>query len=712
MPIASLMQRFVDDELVRSATLIERTRAGTVQLLRSSIESAPNASERSHHFELLEALQRHASRFDTRFIESLRSRVLEELKGPVSASTSGAGQAGELELMDEARVEVDIEISRAMQLIDTTAEWELRELQTFTSTLNGQSHVSAESNPMRPVVYAGALWQAACAVCVLEVQRSILLRLAAGVMAGLLRNAWAAASTRLESQGVEPGVYRTVLMAPGAAAGNADAMGVARGVLSALLARMPGAAGSSADAQSAVAPHAAELERALLKLEEIFSQRMVESSNPLESAPESLEARLNRLKDQRMALVASAGKSAHRRVVELVSRLFEAILSDESLPLALRSSLARLQVPTLRVAVADAVVAESQQHPVWLLMERIAESSYRHPQGNDTRLAELLTLCASVVEEINGAPSPTAANFQRGLNRVDAFLADQLQRQLRAGKPAADALQLAERREVLEQHLSHRLANQMVPVRTTAGLRRFVTASWAKVIAEAMLRYGEHVEPTLGYISIVDDLLWSLQIPDHPQSRQRLLSLIPELLRRLQAGMALIGLPAAERQSVLDELMAVHTQALRRGSAGGEAALTPQEIVQRMRDEVVPALSDLPRFGDSVIDLSSMDTVPADMLPPGNGTAPLDPHADVTALRVSDRRRVFLQGRWTRVQLLWRSEHGQFLLFAGESPSRTHSITRRALERLSSAGLVQPAQAQTLLQRAVARLSSELSFPT
>ena len=138
------MQRFVDDELVRSATLIERTRAGTVQLLRSSIESAPNASERSHHFELLEALQRHASRFDTRFIESLRSRVLEELKGPVSASTSGAGQAGELELMDEARVEVDIEISRAMQLIDTTAEWELRELQTFTSTLNGQSHVSAE----------------------------------------------------------------------------------------------------------------------------------------------------------------------------------------------------------------------------------------------------------------------------------------------------------------------------------------------------------------------------------------------------------------------------------------------------------------------------------------------------------------------------------------------------------------------------------------
>ena len=66
--------------------------------------------------------------------------------------------------MDESRVEVDIEISRAMQLIDSTAEWELRELQTFTSTLVGQNHVSAESNPFRPLVYATALWDAACAV--------------------------------------------------------------------------------------------------------------------------------------------------------------------------------------------------------------------------------------------------------------------------------------------------------------------------------------------------------------------------------------------------------------------------------------------------------------------------------------------------------------------------------------------------------------------
>ena len=71
-------------------------------------------------------------------------------------------------------------------------------------------------------------------------------------------------------------------------------------------------------------------------------------------------------------------------------------------------------------------------------------------------------------------------------------------------------------------------------------------------------------------------------------------------------------------------------------------------------------------------------------MPSGGDHAEDDPSQRVEALRVGDRLRIFLQGRWSRVQLLWRSDRSLFFLFAGESPTRTHSITRRALERLSS----------------------------
>ena len=188
MPIAPLLQRFVDDELGLAPALVQRTLIGTLQLLRDSNDGALSPGERQHHFALVEALQRHGAAYQAAFIEALHVQVLEGLaeQGGGDGRAAMAG-AGGLALMDESRVEIDIEISRAMQRIDTTAEWELRELQTFTSTLIGQTHVSAESNPFPPAAYASALWQAACAVASGQVERSTLLRLSVGVAAGLAR---------------------------------------------------------------------------------------------------------------------------------------------------------------------------------------------------------------------------------------------------------------------------------------------------------------------------------------------------------------------------------------------------------------------------------------------------------------------------------------------------------------------------------------------
>ena len=88
---------------------------------------------------------------------------------------------------------------------------------------------------------------------------------------------------------------------------------------------------------------------------------------------------------------------------------------------------------------------------------------------------------------------------------------------------------MSERRELLEKHLSQRLVDQMVPIRTTPPVRRFMTGPWARVLAGAILREGEQGESTRGYIKLVDELLWSVQLPDHPKSRQRLLALLQQL---------------------------------------------------------------------------------------------------------------------------------------------------------------------------------------
>jgi hypothetical protein len=703
MPPTAQLQRFVDDELSRAAALAEETVTLALAQLQQPREGMLGVPEREHYHALVQALPMHAGEFVRSFSTSLRRVVLADMQGPDGGAAPSAARG--LELMDESRVEVDIEIAGAAQLIASSADWELRELQTFTSTLAGYQHVLADTNPLRPLAYARALWDAACTVTEIGAQRSILLRIAAGVMSGQLKKAWAAASTRLESQGVEPGIYRTVVLAPGPVVHRPAAIDLTQpGALEGLLPRMPGDDGGSGQPASrsrSIAGPGPDFEQALGRIEALLQRA---SSTPGGSAPATPQ-----LREHRATLLASAPGTVDRQIVELLSRLFEAVLSDLRLPPAFRTVMARLQVSALRVALVDEGMLDTQEHPVWRLMNRIGSAAETYTQTTDPRWAALLAYCETLVEEMARAPVQDALLYKRSLSRLDAFLGEQLREQQQRAQPTADALARLEQRDDMERQISQRLTEQMVPIRTSAGVRRFVTGSWSRILAEAMQRYGEKAQATLEYLKATDDLLWSLHLPDHPKSRQRLLAMLPGLLKKLRCGMALIDVPQGEQQALFDELMSVHTEALRPGAKGvaQEPELTPEQLVQRMRDESVWEPPSRPSFSDSLIDLSSMETVPADVLPSAQGSRD-DAAQQVESLQIGSRHHLFLHSRWARMQLLWRSPRGRFFVFAGPNPNRACSITRRALERLGEEQLLKPLDDVNLVQRAVDSLVRKL----
>lgn len=719
MAIAPLLQRFVDDELNRSADLISRTLASTLEQLRQPRDHLLSASERKHYFELVQTLQQNQALYQRSFTEALRKLVQADL-APAAHGLSGPGGAlslGGLELMDETRVESDIEISRAIQQIDTGAEWELRELQTFTSTLRGQTHVTAESNPLRPQSYARALWQAASALPAAPVQQVILLRVSATVMAGFLRMSFAAACTRLESQGVTPGIYRTVVITPGSGRDDPPEMDVTRpGALDGLMRSMPTGdtgAGAAPEGKRRALPTASPaLEQALLRVEDLLRRMPA-------AAPTNTAAEAPRLAQHRAELMATTGETVDRQIIELLSRLFETILSDRALPTGLHAVIARLQVSALRIALLDPSMLDAYDHPVWVLMDRIVGASTAYPHAADPRLAALLTFCESLVSDMAAEPVQDSALYRRALTRLNAFLDEQLKQQQQAAQVTVNALRQTEQAELMQCTLSARLVEQMTSTQVSSVIRRFVTHSWARILTESVLRFGDQSPETTGYLKTADDLLWSLKLPSHPQSRQRLVALLPHLLQRLRDGMALINMPEPEQQNVLDELMKVHSDALRPGSQSAPAKsddeLSPEEIVRRMREEVSVEPEPLSGsgFSDSLIDLASMETVPAALMnaqadpsQPGD-----DPRTWVAHMVVGGQYRVFLQGAWTVGQLLWRSEQGQFFLFAGETPQRTHSVSQRALERLREAELLSPLHAHSLIQRAVDGMLRNLARP-
>jgi hypothetical protein len=486
--------------------------------------------------------------------------------------------------------------------------------------------------------------------------------------------------------------------APGAA--RAPVLDVTRpGALEELLPSMPVRPAPAAAPAAGPARSSAALERALARLQ----------AQAAPAAPAGAPA-ASPLREHREQLAAATARTTDQQVIELLSRLFEAVLADAQLPTAFRAPIVRLQVSALRVALADPGMLHAHDHPVWQLVNRIAEAAEGAGAPAGRRAQALLAFCEALVDEIARAPVQDAEAYRRGLLRLQSFLAEQLRLAQAEAAASIDALAHAERLDDLERELATRLAERMAPIRTSAAIRRFVTGPWARALADATLRFGDHQEPTRGYLQATDELLWSLRLPDHPQSRQRLVALLPGLLQRLRDGMALAGMPREQQDAALDELMAVHTDALRAGRQGGDDEPTPQQIVQRLRDEAAADSASPAPQRDSLIDLSSMETVPADAM--GSGPAAADPARRIDALLPGSGCRLFVQGGWTQALLLWRSAHGHYFVFAAHEAGRRISITRRALERLGEEGLLQLPDGPSLLQRSVDRLVRKLAAPT
>lgn len=762
MPIAPLLQQFVDEELARTADLIERVRMGTIDHLRQPGAAGPQALERQDSYELGELLRAQRDRYNAIFETSLRASVLADLQEQTTGTPMPLGDpSGTLTLMDETRIESDIEISRVVQRIEDRAEWELRELQTFISTLCGHVHVMAEGNPLRPLLYARALWDAAGALTSVPKLRSGLLRASAGPLAEQLKLAWAAAATRLEGQGIQPGIYRTVVLAPGTVIERSSMppptpavrteppparSGMFGGpALPDMMTTRLAPAGSppAAVPPSPPAAPAPPIENWLHLSDEVsevsgslgvrvepppplqqdLEEGLLHFEDQLRSMPvPDAHARRNsntptlRLRDQQAQLNAVTVDVVDRQVIDLLSRLFDNVLSDVQLHPGLRALVARLQASALRVALNDGTMMEDRQHPVWALMDLISTASAPYTQAGDPRLEALLRCCETLVSELTQGSVQDGPRYRRACAQLTDWLEQQRQQQVEAAEPQIEPLTRLERRNTLQQHLSARLRDQIGSLPLSDSLRRFLTDTWAQVLADSIQRHGEQGDVTVRQIKAVDDLLWSVNLPDHPQSRKRLLSLLPALLQQLRQGMAAVHMAPAAQEAVMAELMALHTDALRPGArdtAGGAKPESAEQIVQQMRDEVLPDLDEGNGFADSLIDIASMETVPADLIeePPVDmlTDAPHQRAQWVADLPLGARYRIFLRGRWMRVQLIWRSAMGSLLLFAGETPDRTHSITERALQRLLDERLLLPMEDKTLVQRAIDAVYRELS---
>lgn len=402
------LAQFVDDEMLRAPLLFDQLIEGTIDHARQDLPKlAP--FQRSITVDLIQALQAQRNRMGEYFMHSLQEQTDTDLirQGARPAAVPATPKAMSLSLVNEEVVALDVQLSHTIEVIKSVAEYELRELQTFVSALMGDMDMSRDYNPFRAETFARALWAASQALPMARGHQVSFMQHASTTLAQLLRTSYAATTSRLEAMGLEPASYRTLIL-PAGGQTRRGRMG-----------------------ESSISP----------------DMRGMRDSMP---ANFNAEPRGGARASRQAPLDHPAGR-ADRQAIELVSRLFEAILDDSRVANDISLLISRLQGPSMRLAMRDAALFDHDRHPLWRFINRLVYASEMTPDFGDPERLQLLKMAKATIDQLASETEQTNKIYRWALERLEAYLQKRLSRRLTNVASQLGALQKLEQKMMAGQ---------------------------------------------------------------------------------------------------------------------------------------------------------------------------------------------------------------------------------------------------------------------
>ena len=414
---ASALHDFIDEEMLRAPMTMDMTIDAVHEqwrVLHSGLRLGRDRQDPGR------TLQNHRGDIVSAALQALRASVQTDLtaspanqgRGPATP-TRASGAA--LSLIDEDDVSADIEIARAIEVVRLRAEMELRELQTYTSTLVGDPNVSRDTNPFRPEVVVRALWQGVQTLPLSRTTQAAFMREAAEPLAKALKLAYAAAARRLDERGVIPAAHRTIVYSGSTLYGPNAPRYKPPPELNRVRESMP------------------------MPLDALPRAMPAPPGPPVAGAPAGWHPMppLPPLPGQGQPATEPPPPGADPQLITLLTRLFDELHADRSLPAELSTLLLRLQPTVLRVALQEHGLLDSYEHPVWRFMDALAQAVTVCPPAERLRV---LGMGRNLVDHLMASEAPDGQRFSWALERLHAMGRHALAQALAAAEPEIDRL--------------------------------------------------------------------------------------------------------------------------------------------------------------------------------------------------------------------------------------------------------------------------------
>jgi hypothetical protein len=399
-------------------------------------------------------------------------------------------------------------------------------------------------------------------------------------------------------------------------------------------------------------------------------------------------------------LKKKAATSSEKATIEIVALMFQSILAEERIPPAIRVWFARLQMPVLRVAIAEPEFFGSLEHPARQLIDRMG-SCVMGFEATAIAGGALEVEIKRVVQVIEQYPETGRRVFQLVYDEFQKFLSRFLTEAAPTQRLVTVAQQV-EQKETLAIQYTIELRSMLADMPVREEIREFLFKVWAEVLALSAVKNGPQHEETLALKTSASDLVWAASAKPNRNERAKVIQDLPRLLHRLRQGMTLVGIQGKAQEAHIKTI----------GDTLADAFLSKTEAIPHARiEEMAKRLAhledfvaddpatDLPLDAQNIELMLGIDASMIEVVADGGSRPSAAMLAWAGELQLGHWFGLDHNGAITQVQYVWRSERKQLHLFAAPG-GRSYLVQARRLAAYLQAGLLLPAEEEALTVRA------------
>ena len=412
-----------------------------------------------------------------------------------------------------------------------------------------------------------------------------------------------------------------------------------------------------------------------------------------------VEQAASAMRQRTAELKKAASTSSEKATIEIVALMFQAILSEDRIPAAIRVWFARLQMPVLRLALSEPEFFGSLEHPARQLIDRMGSCVLGF--NADVSGGALEVEVKRVVQVIEQYPETGRRVFQLVYDEFQKFLSKFLTETGGAARAVSVAQQM-EQKETMAIQFTIEMRNMLKDIPVRDEIREFLYKVWAEALAISAMRSGPQHEETLILKRASADLVWASSAKPNRADRAKVIADLPKLLQLLRSGMTMLGLDAAAQ----DDHIKIISDTLADAFLSKNSMIDPARIDQMAKRLVNledylsdEDIGDLPLDTDALVMMLGIDTTDIEVVSDG-GSQPSDAmRAWANELQLGAWFSLDHNGRVAHVQFAWRSDRKQLHLFAS-SEGKNYLIQARRLAAYLQAGLLVPTEEEALTVRA------------